>query len=74
MTEFLEETRETDYRNLSAIYQYYPTYDSDDAAEADDTLRKYVGLVWRILSRHRSENGKDLTKTPLNAKFKRPLI
>lgn len=74
MTELLDETHETDYRDLSTTYHHYPAYDPLDAAEADDTLRRYVGLVWRILSRVRIEKGKNLTNPPLNAKFKRPRI
>lgn len=74
MTDLIDETHEADYRDLSTIYHYYPTYDPDEVAEADDTLRRYVGLVWRILSHVRIEKGKNLTNPPLNAKFKRPRI
>jgi len=74
MTELLDKSRETDLRDLSTIYHYYPTYELDDAAEADDTIRRYVGLVWRILSRLRNERSDYLTKRPLNAKFNRPRI
>lgn len=54
------------------IDQIYPAYTPDEISEADDTLQKYVGLVWRIYSRYRSEKRKNLTRPPLNARFKRP--
>ncbi len=44
----------------------------ENRSEAEETIKRYVDLVWRIYRRLRRENPKKLTKILLNARFKRP--
>lgn len=50
----------------------YPELSLEEQAEAEDTLKRYLALVWSIYRRMLRENPKNLTKTLLNARFKRP--
>lgn len=56
------------------IEQIYPDYTQDELAEADETIKRYVHLVWGIYKRLKSEDPANLTKELLNARFKRPRI
>ena len=55
-----------------AIENIYPDYTPEERAEAEDILKRYISLVWRIYNRARAENPEKLTKFRLNARFKRP--
>ena len=65
-------SRQLNENKHPAIEQIYPDYSRKELAEAEDTVKRYVNLVWRIYKRLRSERSKNLTKEVLNARFKRP--
>ncbi len=55
-----------------SIGQLYSQYSPDELVEAEETIKRYVYLVWRIYKRLKTENQKNLTTELLNARFKRP--
>lgn len=56
----------------TSIGELYPQYSPDELVEAEETIKRYVYLVWRIYKRLKTENQKNLTTELLNARFKRP--
>ena len=54
------------------IEELYPSFNSDERTEAEDNLKRYLSLIWRIYKRLRREDPENLTKILLNARFKRP--
>lgn len=61
-----------DGKENPTIEKVYPDYTPEELIEAEDTLRRYLNLVWRIYNRVRREESEKLTETLLNARFKRP--
>lgn len=59
-----------DQRRQPTIQTLYPNYTPEEQTEAEDTLKRYLNLVWRIYSRIQRENPEKLTKELLNARFK----
>ena len=57
---------------ITGIEELYPDYTPEERTEANETIQRYLSLIWRIYSRLRQENPKKLTKALLNARFKRP--
>lgn len=54
------------------IRTIYPNYTPEEQVEAEDALKRYLHLVWRIYQRINRENPEKLTKELLNDRFKRP--
>jgi len=55
------------------VEELYPDYSPEDRNEAEDTIKRYIDLIWRIYCRLCQEDPKNLTEELLNARFKRPL-
>ena len=43
-------------KEFPMIKKLYPDFTLEEQAEAQDTLKRYVALVWRIYQRVRREN------------------
>lgn len=55
------------YQNQSkppTIEQLYPDFTSEEQIEAEETVRRYVQLVWRIYQRLRSEKTEKFDEKP----------
>lgn len=61
--------KRSEYRSIEELY---PEFTPDELVEANDTVKRYVGLVWRIYSRLHREDPENLTKILLNVRFKHP--
>ena len=61
-----------DEKENLTLQRLYPDYTAEELAEAEDTLKRYLDLVWRIYNRARRDNPQKLTEMRLNARFKRP--
>jgi hypothetical protein len=46
------------------IEELYPDFTAEEQAEAADTLKRYLNLVWRIYQRLRRENSKKIDENP----------
>ncbi|MCA1622475.1 MAG: hypothetical protein LC768_01920 [Acidobacteria bacterium] len=46
---------QNDKKEYPAIRKLYPEFTFEEQAEAEDTLKRYVALVWRIYNRKRRE-------------------
>jgi hypothetical protein len=46
------------------IQELYPDFTREEQAEAEDTLRRYLDLVWRIYRRIRGENPEKIDENP----------
>ncbi len=58
--------------DFPTIEELYPDFTPEELAETQDTVKRYLSLVWRIYNRLRREDPENLTKTLLNARFKYP--
>lgn len=48
----------------STIQELYPDFTPDEQAEAEDTLHRYLDLVWRIYGRICRENAEKIDENP----------
>lgn len=69
MSDFREQFPETPKRKPT-VAELYPHLSKDEQQRAEENLRRYVALVWRIFERVSRENPALLTETLKEARLK----
>lgn len=70
MSDLYELFSEIPQRKKRTMAELYPGFTKQEQLEAEETLRRYARLVWRIFKRVKRENPRLLTKLLKQARLK----
>jgi hypothetical protein len=60
----IKNNHNTPSRNSPSIQELYPDFTPEEQAEAEETLRRYLQLVWRIYRRICREREENIDENP----------